>query len=135
MTFREKNCVVGTESLKPQKASTTLTKGTLGVYDADGLVVACTATSTYADVLVLQTQTAWAGETPDVLVADLDVTSTLYADCTNAVAQDQVGNLCELTDASTVNNTAADGTNNVVRIIWLSDITDQVVECRPIVRG
>lgn len=104
-----------------QKASTTVTKNTLWVFDANGQVTACTSTSTTADFEILQTQTAASGETPDVSIRLLTGSEFLECDCTNAVAQTQVGNWVDLTDAWTLNNTASDGTYKavqIVKIIW-----------------
>lgn len=107
----------GNNRSHPQKASTTITKNTLGVFDANGYVTACASTATYADFLILETNTAGSGETPDVLICLLDGTELLECDCTNNTALNQVGNSHDLTDAATLANTSSDGTYKCIKAV------------------
>lgn len=126
----------GQTRLLPQKASTTVTKDTLGVFDANWYVTACASTATYADFLILQTQTADSGETPDVLVHFLTGAEFLEADCTNNTALNQLGNSHDLTSAGVVANTSSDGTYKCIKalgLVWSA--SDKKLFCKAVVRA
>lgn len=120
----------------PQKASTTVTKDTLGVFDANGFVTACATTATYADFLILQTQTADSGETPDVLIKLLTGAEFLEADCTNVTALNQIGNSHDLTSAGVLANTSSDGTYKCIKSVGIiGAIWGTKLLCKAVVRA
>lgn len=126
----------GQNRLHPQKAETTVTKNTLGVFDANGYVTACSSTSTYADFLILQTQTTAAGVTTDVLIKLLDGSEYLEADCTNVTALNQVGNSHDLTSAGVLANTSSDGTYKCIKAVGIvGAIGGTKLLCRAVVRA
>lgn len=126
----------GQNRLHPQKASTTVTKNTLWVFDANGFVTECATTATYADFLILETQTADSGETPDVLIKLLTGSEFLEADCTNVTALNQVGNSHDLTSAGVLANTSSDGTYKCIKALGIvGAIGGTKLLCKAVVRA
>jgi hypothetical protein len=136
MAIKEVGGGNGNNILVPQKADTTVTKDTFGVFDANGLAIAAPSTATYVDFIFRQTQTADSGETPDVNVQLLTGSEWLICDCTNNTAQTHIGNQHDLTDAATLANAASDGTYKAIKAYSIiGATTDKKLLCKAVQRA
>lgn len=115
--------------------STTITKDTALVQDANGLLVAVGTTTTSPKFIAQETKTS-TSDTPFILVKRCNPAQLYIVDCTNAVNQNQCGNQCDFTDAGTLNNASSDGTYKAMEIISLyGAAADKKVIAAPVYRG